>query len=611
MQGYHGARSRANALARRRWTRHHVLLDASSSALQVGQTRRRVIAAWFILATALLAVPGFALRVQLRARTRLELVVVPAGGELEVRGALRDSREQPVANAAVALLVAGSPPPAETHRVREDLVATTAADGRFAVRVPLGDWLGADRLAHVEARFAGGPTLGEATAETLFDLRKQDAALELHAQPTQLRTDSGDLELTAEVRSGDLPLAALEVQWAVDGKPVVVSRSDGDGIARAVLPATALGAPGPRVVSAHLAGNEQVNEADASLQIDLLGAVQVDLVQHAGNKKNACAAAGAQLADADWCLEGRVRTARLGAWRPVVNAAVSLHMERHLLATLTTDVDGRFFAVARGDALTRLFPPGAVGLVARAQVPEPWHEIGWSPVVSLEIPPPPELSSWLYAVPLLALIAAVVVQRWRARRRELALQAWREASSAGLPDEHVRSIAAGEPSRRLRGRVVHGETGRPCASTLVLQSRENPEQVTRIAVPDGDFDVAELPAGRYLWQVHADEHMTLEFALELPHDGFYDGCELLPASCRAVVRGTFSASVRSWTQKPVDWTRETPRDVEPRVTGAIRRGHADLRDAVRRVERALYGRRTDADVADAARSALNRVEEGQ
>jgi hypothetical protein len=61
----------------------------------------------------------------------------------------------------------------------------------------------------------------------------------------------------------------------------------------------------------------------------------------------------------------------------------------------------------------------------------------------------------------------------------------------------------------------------------------------------------------------------------------------------------------------VDWTRETPRDVEPRVTGAIRRGHGDLRDAVRKVERALYGRRTDADAAEAAQSALRRVEDAQ
>ncbi len=463
----------------------------------------------------------------------------------------------------------------------------------------------------MEARFAGGPTLGEASAETLFDLQKQDATLELQAEARHLRTDGGDLELTAHVRSGDLPLAALEVQWAVDGKPVVMSRSDGEGIAHAVLPATALGAPGPRVVSAHLAGTEQVNGAEASLTVDLLGAVQVELARHAGPQKNPCVAAGGQLAPQDWCIDGRVRAARLGAWQPVANAAVALHMERHLLATLTTDADGRFFAIARGDALARLFAPGAVGLVAQAQVAEPWYEVGWSPVLSLEVPPPPELSSWLYAVPLLALVLAVLVQRWRARRRELALQAWREASSAGLPEEQVRSTAPGEPSCRLRGRVLHGETGRPCPATLTLQARDQPEPVARVVAADGQFDLRDLPPGRYVWVVAADEHMVLELPLELPHDGLYDGCELLPPSCRAVVRGSFSASVRAWTQKPVDWTRETPREVEPRVTGVIRRGHADLRDAVRRVERALYGRRTDAEVADAARNALGRVEDAQ
>ena len=500
-----------------------------------------------MLLVAFQAVPSQALRVQLRARTHLTLTVAPAGNELEIHGMLQDSREMPVANGVVALTLAGSPPPAELHRERQEFAATTAADGHFAVRVPLGAWLGADRLAHVEARYAGGPTLGEANAETLFDLQRQDATLEIQAQPMQLRTDTGDLELTAHVRSGDLPLSALEVQWAVDGKPMVVSRSDGDGVARAVLPASALGDPGPRVVSAHLAGTEQVNEADARLTVELVGAVQVELAQRPGNRPNACAAKDVKLTAADWCLEGRVRTARRGAWLPVANAAVSLHVERHLLATLTADADGRFFAVARGEVLARLFPPGAVGLVARAQASAPWLEVGWSPVISLEIAPPPELSSWLYAVPLVALLVAVVVQRWRARRRELALQAWREASSAGLPDEQVRSIAPGEPSCRLRGRVMHGETGRPCASVLTLQARGAAEPMTVLAT-DGQFDVRDLPAGQYLWQVQTDEHVPLELTVELPHDGLYDGCELLPPSCRAVVRGTFSASVRAWTQ---------------------------------------------------------------
>ena len=581
------------------------------SALQVVQTRQNpstirrltftlaVVALWPSLA--------HALRVQLRARTHIQVTVLPAGGELEVRGTLRDSRDKPVANAALAVTVAGSPPPATLHAKREEMAVTTTEDGRFAVRVPLDSWLGADRLAHVEVQYAGDPSLGEASAETLFDLHKQDMSIEIRAQPAQLLNDTGDLELTAELRSGDLPLSALEVQWSVDGKPMVVSRSDGDGLARAVLPATALGAPGPHTVAAHVPGSEQVNEAEATTRVDLVGAVQVELAQHAGSQKNACAAAGAQLTATDWCLQGRVQTARQGAWRPVHNAAVSLHMERHLLATLTTDADGRFFAVARGEALARLFPPGAVGLVARAQVAEPWHEIGWSPVVSLEIPAPPELASWFYAVPLLAVIVAVVLQRWRARRRELALQAWREASSAGLPDEQVRSVAPGEPSCRLRGRVVHGETGRPCPSVMTLRSRDHADQIIETAVAHGYFDIADVPPGRYLWQVLADEHLSLEVALELPHDGLYDGCELLPPSCRAVVRGTFSASVRAWAQKPVDWTRETPRDVEPRVKTAIRRGHGDLRDAVRRVERALYGRRTDPETAEAARSALDRV----
>lgn len=565
-----------------------------------------------LLLSMLLPLHAHALRVQIRARTHLTLAVEQAGGELEVRGMLVDIRQQPVAGASVTVLVTGSPPPAETHQHHVELTAVTGPDGQLALRVPLqteaGPLLGPDHLAHVEARYAGGPTLGETTAGLLFDLRKQDATLEIHASPQQLRSDLGDLELAADVHSGEMPLAALEVQWLIDQKPMVMARSDGMGRAVAVLPGTALGEPGPHVVTARLTGDEQVNAAEASLPIELLGAVQVELERAVGKT---CTQVGKPLAVNDWCLQGRVRTARQGTWQPVAQAAVTLHIERHLLAALTTDKDGRFLAIVRAEALARLFPPGAVGLVARAQVTQPWHEIGWSPVLSLEIPPPPELSGWLYAIPLVLLVLAALAQRWRRRRQELALQAWREASSAGLPDEHVRSLGPAEPSSRLRGRVLHGETGRPCAAHLILMRVGDPLPVWEFHADDGQFDQADLPPGGAILHVEVDEHLPLRLELDLPHDGLYDQCELLPASCRAVVRGAFNQSVRALTAQPVDWSRETPREVEPRVHGLIRRGHADLRDAVRRVERAVYGRKVAPEDAELAKTALRRVEESQ
>ena len=115
-------------------TRHHARWG-NSPVHQVGLTHPRSLA--ILLLLTFIALPAHALRLQLRARTRMEVAVVPVGAELEVRGALQDSRAQPVANAQVAVTVVGSPPPAERHLKREEAQTTTGADGHFAVRVPL------------------------------------------------------------------------------------------------------------------------------------------------------------------------------------------------------------------------------------------------------------------------------------------------------------------------------------------------------------------------------------------------------------------------------------------------------------------------------------------
>lgn len=582
--------------------------------------RWRWVPALGLLAVGLLAAgQATAMRIQLRARTELSLTATPAGSELEIRGTLRDVRGVAIPGAAVALVVAGSPPPAELHPERAEQLAATRADGTFVARVPMATWLGTDRLAHVEARYAGGPALGEATAEVLLDLQKQEATVEVRASPLHLRSDAGDVELVADVHAADVPLSGLEVQWLLDGVQLLVSRTDGTGRAVGLLPGSALGEPGVHRLTGRVPGDAQVNGGEGTVTVELEAAVRVGLSLRPGGQDSPCTAAGAQVGPADWCVDGNVERARRGAWEPVPRAAVTLHMDKHQLAALASDSAGKFAAVVRADALSQLFAPGAVGLVARAQVTAPWHEVGWSPVLSVEVPVPPSLAGWLYGVPMALLVLGALAQRWRARQRERALEAWWEASSAGLPDEHVRSLGGGEPSCRLRGRVIHGETGRGAAAQLRLTAASGSDAagasaegaVWSVVTPDGTFDVQDLPVGRWTLEVTVAEHLALVLDLTLPHDGLYDQCELLPASCRAVVRGAFNQTARSWSQKPVDWTRETPRDVEPRLVAAIRRGHGDLRDAVRRVERALYGRSTDSAETEATRASLRKVEDAQ
>jgi len=569
-----------------------------------------------IVALVLLGWPSMAraLRLALRARTDLRVQAAQEGGALVLRGELTDIRQRPVSGQPLSFALVAPDPAQPGRTARHDLTATTGSDGRFEVKVKLTDLQVAAipgepavaqmRLVHIEARYAGTPQLGDASAETLVDLEKVDTTLELVLEPAQVATDSPQLDVQLRAAAGDMPWAAASIALAVDGKDLLVVRTAGDGRAFATLPIASLGTPGMHTLTARLDPGEQANGADVARRFALLAAVEVTLTLRPGGPGQRCAAG-------DWCVEGAVQAVAGGAKTPVPDAPVTLSAERRALGTLITDPAGRFAAVLHGTQIARLFPPGPVGLVARAHVPLPYHEIGLSQVAVLEVPPPPGLPGWLSGVPMLALAAAWFWRRWLARQRERALQAEAEATSAGLPSHAVRRVGeGGSVSCRLRGHLIHGETGWPAPGALTLHAEAPDARVLQFASEDGHFQVDPGP-GRYVLRVVCAEHEPLEIALELPHDGTYDGCELLPASCRAVVRGSFAAAVRRWTGRAVDWSTETPREIEPRWSGAVRRGQGDVREAVRRVERALYGAKTESTDAAAARQAVARVDEVQ
>ena len=560
-----------------------------------------VAAATLAIALLLLCRPAQAVRIQLRARTELTLQATQEATGLQVRGRLVDSRGVAVDGAHVQLQAVTGPSGALP------LAAQTNAQGWFHALLPR-DLLDANaELVHLEGHFAGDPRLGEATAEQTLDLKKLECALELQVPAGPLLTDGPALELQVLARSGELPIAAAQVQVLVDGRQVVVVQTAGDGSGAASIPPAQFGGGGPHTIEARLAPSEQFNDASAVAHIDVRVGLSVELHVTPGVAGQPCAAG-------DWCLEGSVQHLTANGPQGAVDATVHLHADKHLLGSLVTHADGRFAGVLRGPFVASLFAPGPVGLVARAQSPAPFTELGWSPIAVLDVPPPPELSVWFYGVPVLLLVAATLLQRWRARRREKSLLVRSEATLAGLPSEAVRRVGeAALPSCTLRGHVLHGETGRPAPARLELTQQDlgAAAPIWAMQSRDGHFDSGELPVGRYILWLHCAEHEPLRLQVDLPHDGTFDGCELLPSSCRAIVRGSFGAAVRRWTGRGVDWGTETPRDVEPRWTGAVRRGHGDVREAVRRVDRALYGARTDSPLALTTRQAIDRVDEVQ
>jgi hypothetical protein len=555
------------------------------------------------VATASLPGPAEALRVRLRARTALTLQLEVGGAGLTVTGQLEDSRGKPVAAAGVVVRALpdkgdGAPP------ARQERLASTDAAGRFEVLFPRSALGATERTWQIEGRFAGGPEHGESVATQTVDLAKPDATLVLALETERVRSSQVTLAMDVEARAGDWPIAGGAVQLAVDGRPLLVLRTAADGRATAQLSVATLGGPGLHRLTARIEPGDVHNGAEAGRRLELVTAVEVELSLTQGHKGKVCG-------EGDWCLAGAVLALEGAVRHPVPSATVGLHADGHQLGLLVTDLDGRFAGVLRGAVLSTLFPPGAVGVVARAYVPAPFHETGLSAIAVVDVPPPPGLSGWWYGGPLIGLALAAVLLRWNSRRRERALLAQDEAKSAGLPDEAVRRVGpGGQPSCVVRGRIVHGETGRPVAGELHLLLEGAPKTV-EISCPSGIFDLHGLPPGRHRLRVACVEHEPLDIGLVLPHDGVFDGCELLPSSCRAVVRGSFAGVLRRVTGMGVDWRMETPRDVEPRWAAGVRRGHGEVRDAVRKVERALYGARTDPDTAKETQQAISKVDEVQ
>jgi hypothetical protein len=539
---------------------------------------------------ALLARPAAALRLQVRARTRLELTAHAAGKSTIVRGRLLDARGKSVAGSEVSV------------RSRDDgdhhfeQVARTDGDGRFELAVPDADWAGT--LRHLEARFDGDAALGESTVRHQLDLAKASLVLELRAVE-RLTTAAAGLDVQVFARGDGGPAEDVELTLWVDGQLRRTLTTAGDGTAACRLAVVDLGDPGVHQLVLRGGGAARWNATTVQRQFELAAAMAVTVAVSEGGEGQPCG-------DERYCVAGRVTTLD---GTGVAGAPVVLFIDQHQVGALVSATDGRFSGALRADELQHKFAAGERELVARAMAPKPFHEPAWSPVVRFVLTSrlPPAAVVYGGALTTLAMLAAALW--WRARRRARRQLVAAEAVAAGLPLTHVQPWGeSGGSGQRLRGVVLHGESARPTPAQLSLVDALGQHWV--LECPNGSFD-AELLPGLWHVEVLAEEHEPLRFACTLPHDGTYDGCALLPASQRAVVRGLFAGAVRRFSGRAIDWQRDTPREVEPRWASSVRRGQAAVRDSVRKVERAVYGPRTGAEEAAQVRAAIARVDEAQ
>ena len=576
-------------------------LRRRSDAISVMRQRLRRLgpALWACALSATVALPGVAhaARIQVRARTTLVVQLAGEGSDVVVRGALRDQRGQPVPAVAIAVHIVSD----GSHLTPQTVY--TANDGGWVARAPRADF-GAGTLLHAEASFTGDAVHGEAQAETTVDLARAQPVLTLR-HPQRRWTTAADayvVELTADVRGMAVPGLALYV--TIDDRPVATLSTDAQGQTKLSVPVAVIGARGLHRVRAASAATVLRNASELQWPLELFAAIDVTFAVTAGDDTTAACPVG------DWCVRGQATLHELGKTVGLARAVVQLYAERQAIGTLTTGDDGTYAGVIHPSALAAFAGRQSVQLVAHVAANQPWTEAGWSDIVDVTLPQP---GWWLEAGSVACLLLAVlllVVRAVRRRRSDAALELQEEATLAGLPSTTlVEGALQGAPCFGLRAQVLHGEHGRPLPCSAVLTHADGAH--TLLDGSMGLLVVDALAPGNYRLSIQGDEHQPLVLDVEVPHNGRLVGCKLLPRSCRAVVRGSFALAVRRHTGLAVDWARETPRQTEPRWAGQLRRGRNEVRHAVRAVEAALYGRKTDTTKIAQAESALARVDEAQ
>ncbi len=572
-----------------------------------------LLAAAVVALLGLLPASGAAHRLHVRARTSISLTAsnAPARQEVSIGGRLVDSRGRGVAGQTVQLLIRWLEPGAGL-RAKEAAQALTRDVRSGATGLFRSTWRRAElplregRL-EVKAKYFSSDTYAGVTQTDVFDLQQARGEVRLELEPMRFSTDLDALKVSMFAGVDSQPLSGRPLRLEVDGRLQAVLHSGPDGWVETMLPTSALLPAGTHRVAAQMFDTRDIRGARAETALQVVVAVDVELaIRHTDCPEGRI------------CLEGRVVAHRGdGETEPAWPATVMIDAERVRLGHVPVRRDGRFAVSLKVEALTERFEPGPLAVVAVAEVPRPFHLTGLSAIIAVDVPPPPALSPWLYFALLASLALVLVARRWLDRRRERSLAEELAAAAAGLPIHAVRRVGpGGHDGYGIRGAVIHGETGRPIRASLSLnratlsQGDHGGALEVQGDAQSGLFEAGPLEAGVWTLTVLCDEHEPLSLEIEVPHDGTFDGCELLPRSCRALARNAFGRAVRV-SSRSVDWRQETPRDVEPRWRAAMRRGHREVRSAVATVERALYGRRTEPDDVQRVRASLKNVDEAQ
>lgn len=401
--------------------------------------------------------------------------------------------------------------------------------------------------------FAGDPLyVATSPTSTRVDLRKEAIGLTLSVPP---RMDVGSRPLPVTVlarQNGPIPELLVEFSIRREGK-VIIRRhgtTDQEGQVRLELPASELGGAGELMVEAISRATAEYNSARASQRVFLVSETTTTLhfARTSGRQDTRLSAQGKVTDSGGPVAKGTVRLLALG----------------RVLATVTTDGNGRFSALVS----LRHLPLGEVAVTAELVPASPWRRPSRSAPVVLVVEPPKPIPMSYFLTPALLTLAFIGVLLMARRRPWQRLKArWQALKNRKVPDGggialgRRRSMGGlfGADLFGIRGTVLDAHLGQPLAGAAIYvraRSREMDDHLTR-AGEDGTFSLTGVPAGSWEILVSHPGYLPQSLPVSLPHRGELHGLLVRLQSVRQRVMDIYTdvvaprlpdpALVRYWT----------------------------------------------------------------
>jgi len=575
-----------------------------------------------VFAVAVTSDPAHAVPIGVRAKSRVELEHRRATTGVLLVGRLLDDAAQPIGDERITLELPGLAPvtrltsptggfevplsPREVTRLRRDgdlVTWTVLFDGnsRFGDTAESGTL----DLSKAATRISIAVTTPGAAPAPPGDA---PAAFVLGDQPVEITVSLSD------VSDGvDRAIQQAEIALEVGTGSQLVGATGRSGAATFIVRPASLAGGGRYRIAARFGGDAMHSPSRAETELLVLVPTRVTLrVVREGDEQLGRYRMSGRVSDASRPLANQVVAIvatgpELAAPRSPAPAALSATAAptaaRAFELVAATDADGVFVTALSAVDLQALrgslgAPRDRIRLDVRAHFTpsDDVHAPAESASVVLDIPPPPgvplrwyllglglvlgfitlaqALRSGALARALLAAQAALqrFLDRFRGKPPE---PAERDPEPAFVTRFDAPDRTAARTSDTLSGLIVDAHTRAPLAGLVTVRSgllapdaRET--LPTRHARADirGHFQLGPLPAGPWLVTVDAPGHLSREVALEVPHDGAYDGAQWALVAVHRSVRDIFAGALRG-LDAPLAWGYATPREASQHALGIV------------------------------------------